>query len=70
MVIAKCGVFAKSDGGLGRERAKYEIETSSTRQFKWGLDCTAWRMSSEKGGGITVQLYVASDGITLYWVAG
>jgi hypothetical protein len=30
-----------------------------------GLDCTGWRVSSEMGGGIIVQCFVASGGITL-----
>ncbi len=32
-----------------------------------GLDCTEWRLSSEMGGGITVQRYIANGGIALHW---
>jgi hypothetical protein len=30
-----------------------------------GMDCTVWWVSSEMGGGIIVQCFVASGGITL-----
>ncbi|MCU1248994.1 MAG: hypothetical protein JWQ49_2023 [Edaphobacter sp.] len=41
----------------------YTFKTSSLPVA--GLNCTGWRVSSEMGGGIIVECFVANGGITL-----